>query len=62
MPNNQPEVLEHITQNKENFAEMYAELFKKEELGQMKISKKAKLKGVLSQIPTLTNVLLAGMT
>jgi hypothetical protein len=63
MPNNQPGVLEHITQNKENLAKTSAELLKKEEeLSQVKTPEKAKLKGLFSQIPASTDVLLAGMT
>ena len=55
MPNNQPGVLEHITQNKENLTKTSAELLKKEEeLSQVKTPKK--LKGLFSQIPASTDV------
>jgi hypothetical protein len=61
LPNNQPGVLEHITQNKENLTKTSAELLKEEEeLSQVKTPKK--LKGLFSQIPASTDVLLAGMT
>jgi uncharacterized coiled-coil protein SlyX len=62
MPNDQPGILERITQNNENLAKTSAELLiKEEELSQVKIPKNTKLKGEFSQIPPSTDMLLVGM-